>query len=41
MQEQFHRLDSMMFTRIIIFDADGNPVLDPDTGLVMREDDGC
>ena len=41
LQEQFHRLDSMMFTGIIITDEDGNPVIDPQTGLAMREDDGC
>ncbi|MDH5445929.1 MAG: hypothetical protein OEY52_10250 [Gammaproteobacteria bacterium] len=41
MQEQFHRLDSMMFTGIIITNEDGEPVIDPKTGLAMREDDGC
>lgn len=41
MQEEFERLDNMMFTGIIITDEEGNPVIDPKTGLAMKEDDGC
>lgn len=41
MDEEFDRLDSMMFTRTIITDEEGDPVLHPETGLAMIEDDGC
>ena len=41
MQEEFERLDNMMFTGIIITDEEGHPVIDPKTGLAMKEDDGC
>lgn len=41
MHEQFDRLQSMMFTGTIITDQDGEPLLHPETGMVMREEDGC
>ena len=41
MNEQFDRLQSMMFTGTIITDEEGEPLLDPDTGVAMIEEDGC
>ena len=41
MDTQFERLDSMMFTRVIITDAKGKPKRDAKTGEVQFEDDGC
>ena len=40
-EEQFDRIDSMMFTGTIITDSDGVPVMDPETGLLLVLDDGC
>jgi hypothetical protein len=41
MDEQFNRIENMMFVNTTISDQSGNPVKDPQTGLVMVEDDGC
>lgn len=41
LREQFHRVDSMMFTRTVVTDEDGAPRRDPDSGAVLHEDDGC
>jgi len=41
MTEQFHRLNSMMFIGTIITDEKGKPLVNPETGLAMIEDDGC
>jgi len=41
LHEQFDRVDSMMFTRIVVTDDDGAPRRDPDSGAVLHEDDGC
>jgi hypothetical protein len=41
LREQFHRVDAMMFTRTVVTDTDGAPRRDPDSGVVVYEDDGC
>lgn len=41
MDEQFDRVDNMMFVNTIITDTQGMPIMDPDTGVAMVEDDGC
>ena len=41
MDEQFDRVEHMMFSSTVITDAEGEPVTDPETGLVMVEEDGC
>ena len=38
---QFQRLGSMMFTRVVITDAQGRPKKNLETGETMTEDDGC
>ena len=40
-EEQFDRIDTMMFTGTIVTDTDGVPVMDPETGLLLVVDDGC
>ncbi len=37
----FDRIENMMFTRIVVTSKDGKPLLDPDTGELVIEDDGC
>jgi hypothetical protein len=41
MEQQFDRIEHMMFTNTIMTDEAGQPLRDPKTGLVMVEEDGC
>ncbi len=41
LDEEFDRVDSMMFVRVVKTQPDGEPKLDPQTGSYEVEDDGC
>ena len=41
MDKQFDRLQSFMFANIVVTDENGNPVKDPETGLIKTESDDC
>ena len=39
MEEEFERVENMMFINTIRTDAQGTPLRDPDTGLIAADDD--
>ncbi len=39
--ENFDRMQNMMFTRTVVTDENGEPMIDPETGNKVVEDDGC
>jgi hypothetical protein len=41
MDEEFERVENMMFIRIKKTDENGEVMTDPDTGEALVEDDGC
>jgi hypothetical protein len=41
MEEEFDRIESMMFIRVKKTDETGETLKDPDTGEALVEDDGC
>jgi len=41
LEQEFERVESMMFVRILKTDPDGRPKVDPQTGSYEMEDDGC
>ena len=41
MDEQFDRLEHMMFVGTVITNDDGEPLVDPETGQEKTEDDDC
>lgn len=41
LEEEFKRVQNMMFIRVKPTDAGGNPVKDPKTGAEYVQDDGC
>ena len=41
MIQAYDRLQSMMFTGVIITDDQGSPLKDPETGTFLTVDDGC
>ncbi len=41
MDEQFDRLEHMMFVSTVVTDESGNPMIDADTGQQLVESDDC
>lgn len=41
LDEQFERVDAMMFTGTVVTDEQGEPARDKETGEVLVENDGC
>ncbi len=41
MDEQFHRVQSMMYVRTVVTDAQGVPAADLETGMLIIEYDDC
>jgi len=41
LDQNFDRIQNMMFTRTVVTDENGEPKVDPATGNIVREDDGC
>lgn len=40
LDNNFDRIENMMFTRVVVTDEDGLPALD-ESGNIVKEDDGC
>ena len=41
LDEQYDRVESMMFVNTVITDEDGEPLRDKNTGEMLVENDGC
>ena len=41
LQQQFDRVEYMMFTGTVVTDERGEPARDKETGEILVEDDGC
>jgi len=41
MDDEFFRVENMMFIRVRKTDKNGAPMTDPDTGIPVFQDDGC
>ena len=41
LDDRFERMQHMMFTGVRLTDADGDVLLDPETGEELTADDGC
>lgn len=41
MDEQFDRVEHMMFVGTVVTDEEGEAVVDPESGQAVTEDDGC
>jgi len=41
LDEQYERIEGMMFINTVVTDDDGVPMTDPETGELLVENDGC